>query len=203
MKIVCIGRNYGAHAVELGNEIPEEPVIFLKPASALVRPGGPIRLPAFSNDVHHEVELVYTIIRKGGLAIPDRVTLGLDLTARDLQQQLKAKGLPWEKAKAFDGSAYVAGTLAEVVSLPEGKHIDFSLERNGIRVQHGHSGQMIFDVHTLIEHVERYMKLETGDLLFTGTPAGVGKLNPGDTLKGYLLGEQLFELKVEGAPSAA
>ena len=203
MKIVCIGRNYGAHARELGNEIPEEPVIFLKPPSALVRTGGPIRLPAFSNDVHHEVELVYTITRRGGKALPERVTLGLDLTARDLQQQLKEKGLPWEKAKAFDGSAYVSGTYAEVVSLPEGKHIDFSLERNGIVVQQGNSGEMLYDVHTLIAHVERYMKLETGDLLFTGTPAGVGKLSAGDVLKGHLLGEQLFELQVEGAPSGA
>ena len=203
MKIVCIGRNYGAHARELGNEIPEEPVIFLKPPSALIRQGGPIRLPAFSNDVHHEVELVYAITRRGGKALPERVTLGLDLTARDLQQQLKEKGLPWEKAKAFDGSAYVSATYAEVVSLPTGKHIDFSLERNGIVVQQGNSGEMLFDVHSLIAHVERYMKLETGDLLFTGTPAGVGKLSSGDVVKGYLLGERLFELKVEGAPSGA
>ncbi len=203
MKIVCIGRNYGAHARELGNEIPEEPVIFLKPPSALIRQGGPIRLPAFSNDVHHEVELVYAITRRGGKALPERVTLGLDLTARDLQQQLKEQGLPWEKAKAFDGSAYVSATYAEVVSLPTGKHIDFSLERNGIVVQQGNSGEMLFDVHSLIAHVERYMKLETGDLLFTGTPAGVGKLSSGDVVKGYLLGERLFELKVEGAPSGA
>lgn len=203
MKIVCIGRNYGAHARELGNEIPEEPVIFLKPPSALIRQGGPIRLPAFSNDVHHEVELVYAITRRGGKALPERVTLGLDLTARDLQQQLKEQGLPWEKAKAFDGSAYVSATYAEVVSLPTGKHIDFSLERNGIVVQRGNSGEMLFDVHSLIAHVERYMKLETGDLLFTGTPAGVGKLSSGDVVKGYLLGERLFELKVEGVPSGA
>lgn len=203
MKIVCIGRNYGAHARELGNEIPQEPVIFLKPPSALIRQGGPIRLPAFSNDVHHEVELVYAITRRGGKAVPERVTLGLDLTARDLQQQLKEQGLPWEKAKAFDGSAYVSATYAEVVSLPTGKHIDFSLERNGIVVQQGNSGEMLFDVHSLIAHVERYMKLETGDLLFTGTPAGVGKLSSGDVVKGYLLGERLFELKVEGVPSGA
>ena len=197
MKIVCIGRNYREHAKELGNDVPTEPVIFLKPASALVPAGGPIRLPAFSGDIHHEIELVYLIARRNGKAIADRVTIGLDLTARDIQQQLKQAGLPWEKAKSFDGSAYVAGTYAEVVNLPEGRHIDFTLSRNGKLVQQGHSGEMIFGVEELIGHVERYMHLETGDLLFTGTPAGVGRLNAGDILQGTLLGEPLFELRVE------
>lgn len=197
MKIVCIGRNYREHAHELGNAVPSEPVIFLKPASALVPAGGPLHLPAFSNDVHHEIELVYRIERRHGKAIASQVTIGLDLTARDVQQQLKEKGLPWEKAKAFDGSAYVADTYAEIVTLPEGRHIDFSLRRNGTVVQQGHSGEMIFGVLDLIAHVERYMRLEPGDLLFTGTPAGVGKLNPGDILQGTLLGERLFELRVE------
>lgn len=201
MKIVCIGRNYGEHARELGNAVPDEPVIFLKPTTALIPAAGPIILPAFSRDVHHELELVYRIARRNGKAIADQVTIGLDLTARDVQQELKSKGLPWEKAKAFDGSAYVADTFLAVESFPAGHHLEFMLKRNGHMVQCGHSGQMIFDVATLIAHVERYMALRTGDLLFTGTPAGVGPLAPGDRLEGYLTGELSFELEVEGPAS--
>ncbi len=196
MKIVCIGRNYSEHARELGNAIPDEPVVFLKPPSALIPHGGPIRLPGFSSDIHHEIELVYSIRRRNGHAEADRVTIGLDLTARDVQQQLKTKGLPWEKAKAFDGSAYVAEAFSAVESFPAGTHIDFMLKRNGQVAQSGHNGQMIHDVQALIAHVERYMHLENGDLLFTGTPAGVGALATGDRLEGYLLGELLFELQV-------
>ena len=198
MKIVCIGRNYGEHAKELGNAVPDEPVVFLKPPSALVPLPGPVRLPAFSNDVQHEVELVYTIARRNGHAVADKVTLGLDLTARDLQQELKSKGLPWEKAKAFDGSAYVAGTFTALESFPAGHHIEFMLKKNGHVVQSGHSGRMLFGVDTLIAHVERYMALGPGDLLFTGTPAGVGPLAHGDRLEGYLRGELVFDLAVEG-----
>jgi len=197
MKIVCIGRNYGEHARELGNAIPDEPVIFLKPSSALIPEGGPIRLPAFSKDIHHEIELVYRIAHRSGKAVAAQVTIGLDLTARDVQQVLKSKGLPWEKAKAFDGSAYVADSFLDVASFPAGQRIDFMLKKNGHVVQSGHSGEMLFDLATLIEHVERYMTLESGDLLFTGTPAGVGRLEPGDRLEGYLLGELLFDLSVE------
>ncbi|MDX9751172.1 MAG: fumarylacetoacetate hydrolase family protein [Flavobacteriales bacterium] len=198
MKIVCIGRNYGEHAKELGNAVPDEPVVFLKPPSALVPLPGPIVLPAFSKDVQHEVELVYTIARRNGHAVADKVTLGLDLTARDLQQALKAKGLPWEKAKAFDGSAYVAGTFTALESFPAGHHIEFMLKKNGHVVQSGHSGQMLFGADELIAHVERYMALGPGDMLFTGTPAGVGALAHGDRLEGYLLGELVFDLAVEG-----
>lgn len=196
MKIICIGRNYSEHARELGNAVPDEPVVFLKPPSALIPSEGPIRLPAFSKDVHHEIELVYTLRRHNGRAEADRVTIGLDLTARDIQQELKQKGLPWEKAKAFDGSAYVADAFSAVESFPAGTHIDFMLKKNGHVVQSGHSGQMMYDVPALIAHVERYMQLENGDLLFTGTPAGVGPLAAGDHLEGYLLGELLFELEV-------
>lgn len=202
MKIICIGRNYGEHAKELGNALPEEPVVFMKPPSAMIPLPGPITLPSFSDDVHHEVELVYEIGRKGGKAIASKVTLGLDLTARDVQQHLKAKGLPWEKAKAFDGSVYVAELRPSMDSFPTSHHIEFLLKKNGQVVQSGHSGQMLFDVNTLIAHVERYMRLDAGDLLFTGTPAGVGRLSPGDRLEGYLLGELLFDLAVEAAPSA-
>lgn len=198
MKLICIGRNYGEHAKELGNALPEEPVIFLKPESALIPQGGPIVLPAFSQDIHHEIELVFMIVRRNGEAYADRVTIGLDLTARDVQQELKAQGLPWEKAKAFDGSAYVADPFTAVESFPAGHRIEFMLKKNGQVAQSGHSSQMIFDVPTLIANVERYMRLETGDLLFTGTPAGVGPLKAGDKLEGYMLGELLFELQVEG-----
>lgn len=198
MRIICIGRNYGEHAKELGNAIPEEPVVFLKPESALIPRNGQIKLPAFSNDVHHEIELIFAIARRNGQAVADRVTIGLDLTARDVQQELKSKGLPWEKAKAFDGSAYVADSFTAVESFPAGHHVEFMLKKNGHVVQTGHSGQMIFDVPALIANVERYMRLETGDLLFTGTPAGVGPLKAGDKLEGYMLGELLFELQVEG-----
>lgn len=202
MKLVCIGRNYGDHARELGNTVPDEPVVFLKPTSALIPHAGPIVLPAFSKDVHHEIELVYVIGRRNGRAVPDKVTIGLDLTARDLQQDLKSKGLPWEKAKAFDGSAYVADAFTALESFPSCGHpIEFMLKKNGQVVQSGHSGQMIFPVEVLIAHVERYMTLDPGDLLFTGTPAGVGALSAGDRLEGYLLGELLFELEVKGPAS--
>lgn len=201
MKIVCIGRNYGDHARELGNDLPEEPVIFLKHPGTLIPRTGPIRLPSFSQDVHHELELVFSIAHHNGRSVADRVTIGLDLTARDVQQQLKARGLPWEKAKAFDGSAYVADSFLAMESFPKGRHIEFLLKKNGEVVQSGHSGQMIFDVPTLIDHVERYMTLENGDLLFTGTPAGVGPLRPGDRLEGFLLGELCMDLLVEGPAS--
>lgn len=197
MKIVCIGRNYGEHARELGNVVPDEPVVFLKPPSALIPLNGPIRLPAFSSDIHHEVELVYRIAHRNGLAFASHLGLGLDLTARDLQQELKSKGLPWEKAKAFDGSAYVSDAFLDLASFPSGHHFEFLLKRNGQVVQSGHSGEMIFDVQTLVTHVERYMSLENGDLLFTGTPAGVGRLESGDRLEGFLMGELLFDLGVE------
>lgn len=203
MKIVCIGRNYGDHAKELGNAVPDEPVVFLKPESALIPKRGPIVLPAFSNDIHHEIELVYSVIRKNGKAQADKVSIGLDLTARALQQQLKEKGLPWEKAKAFDGSAYVAEAFTALESFPAGHHIDFMLKRNGKVVQSGHNGQMLFPIEAVIANVERYMLLDEGDLIFSGTPAGVGRIEAGDQLEGYLLGELLFDLKVEAAPSHA
>ena len=201
MKIVCIGRNYSDHAKELGNAPPDEPVVFLKPESSLIPIGGPITLPSFSSDIHHEIELVYSIARRGGKAVADRVTIGLDLTARSLQQELKEGGLPWEKSKSFDGSAYVADAFVALESFPKEHHIDFMLKKNGHVAQSGHSGQTLFDVATLIASVERYMILQPGDLLFTGTPAGVGPIAAGDRLEGYMLGELLFDLKVEKAPT--
>ncbi len=199
MKIVCIGRNYGEHARELGNAIPDEPVVFLKPSSALIPVDGPITLPTFSKDIHHEIELVYHIERSAdGKATASHVTIGLDLTARDIQQALKAKGLPWEKAKAFDGSAYVAQQRISIADLENEHDLEFRLERNGKIVQHGNAKEMIFDLKTLMDHVERYMALLPGDLLFTGTPAGVGPLAPGDRLVGYLMDKPFFDLEVEG-----
>jgi len=197
MKLICIGRNYSDHAKELGNVVPDEPVIFLKPESALIPQGGPIVLPAFSNDIHHEIELVYRLARIDGKAVATGVTIGLDLTARDVQEQLKKKGLPWEKAKAFDGSAYVAEPFLDERPLAE-RFQTFRLIKNGEVVQEGHNGQMIFDVDTLITYVEKYMRIADGDLLFTGTPSGVGPLKAGDRLEGFLLDQKKFELRVEG-----
>jgi acylpyruvate hydrolase len=197
MRIICIGRNYGAHAKELGNAIPEEPVIFLKPMSALIPQAGPIRLPSFSNDIHHEIELVYELERIGEVVTARGVSIGLDLTARDIQQRLKEQGLPWEKAKAFDGSAYVALPFRSVKDIGD-RYQTFQLKRNGQVVQEGHNGEMIFDLKTLIACADRYFRLETGDLLFTGTPAGVGRIAPGDRLEGFLNDERRFDLVVEG-----
>lgn len=197
MKIICIGRNYGAHARELGNAIPEEPVIFMKPLSAMVPQGGPIKLPAFSNDIQHEIELVYRLERTEHGISADAVTIGLDLTARDLQQRLKEQGLPWEKAKAFDGSVYVAQPFLSETGLAD-RHLEFKLVRNGAVVQEGNSREMIFGLNALIDCASRYFRLETGDLLFTGTPAGVGRIAHGDRLEGFLNGERRFDLSVEG-----
>jgi len=203
MKLICIGRNYGEHTKELGNAIPEEPVVFLKPESALIPPHAPIVLPGFSDDIHHEIELVYSIIRKNGKAQADKVSIGLDLTARSLQKELKDAGLPWEKSKSFDGSAYVARAFTALESFPKGHHIDFLLKRNGKVAQSGHNGQMLFPIEAIIANVERYMLLDEGDLVFSGTPAGVGRIEAGDRLEGYLLGELLFDLNVEKAPIKA
>ncbi|MBK8497592.1 MAG: fumarylacetoacetate hydrolase family protein [Flavobacteriales bacterium] len=197
MKIICIGRNYGEHARELGNAIPEEPVLFLKPLSALIPNGGPIRLPSFSQDIHHEIELVYRLERTDNGVSANAVTIGLDLTARDVQQRLKEQGLPWEKAKAFDGSAYVSEHFLSDTQLLE-RQLVFALKRNGAVVQEGYSGEMIFDLKTMIDCAARYFRLETGDLLFTGTPAGVGRIAAGDRLEGFLNDELRFDLAVEG-----
>lgn len=197
MKIICIGRNYSEHAKELGNAVPEEPVIFLKPESAIIPRGGPILLPAFSNDIHHEIELVFRLERVGDEVKAPYVSIGLDLTARDVQQRLKEQGLPWEKAKAFDGSAYVADRFFAAKDLAD-RYITFELKRNGETVQEGHNGQMIFGTDELIACASRYFRLETGDLLFSGTPAGVGRIAHGDRLEGFLLEERYFDLSVEG-----
>jgi 2-keto-4-pentenoate hydratase/2-oxohepta-3-ene-1,7-dioic acid hydratase in catechol pathway len=197
MKILCIGRNYAAHAAELGNAVPDEPVVFCKPDSALLGRNLPFVIPSFTNDVHHEIELVLRIGKVGKHIEPrfahnyiDAVTVGIDFTARDLQSELKSKGLPWEKAKGFDGSAVVGRFVsAENVDL---SNLHFSLSKNGFSVQTGHSQNMLHSFAEIISHVSRYFTLKTGDLIFTGTPEGVGPVHPGDVLEGYLGETSLF-----------
>lgn len=202
MKIICIGRNYTEHIRELGNETPEEPVIFLKPDSALFRQRDAFYIPDFTQDVHYEAEIVIKINRIGK-SIAEKFahiyyaeyTLGIDFTARDVQQNLKEKGLPWEKAKAFDQSAVVGDFLpTEGINFNQ---ISFSLRKNGQTVQQGNTAMMIHSINEIIAHVSQYFTLKIGDLIFTGTPAGVGKVNPGDILDGYVENQKVFTVKVK------
>jgi len=202
MKIICIGRNYVDHAKELNNETPSEPVVFLKPDSAILPKGNAFYIPSFTNEVHHEVELVVRINRLGKHIEPrfahryyDEVTLGIDFTARDVQKACKEKGLPWEKAKAFDGSA-VIGPFISLKEAGEIDNLDLKLYKNDELVQHGNTRDMLFHVDQLIAHVSQYMTLKIGDLLFTGTPAGVSKVNIGDRLVGQLNDRQLFKTDI-------
>ena len=180
MKIICIGRNYAEHIEELKNEKPDEPVIFLKPDSSVLRKNRPFYIPAFSNNLHHEVELILKIDKVGKNISPryasryySTVGIGIDFTARDLQDKLKAKGLPWEKAKAFDNSAALSDIFLPLSDFENGI-VPFRLDSNGTTVQSGNSGQMIFSFDKLISHVSKYFTLKTGDLIYTGTPSGVG-----------------------------
>lgn len=202
MKIICIGRNYADHAKELNNPLPSEPVFFLKPDTALLKNGSTFYLPDFSSDIHHELEIVIKISKAGKYIEPefahkyfDEIGLGIDFTARDIQQQCKEKGLPWEKAKAFDGSA----PIGEFISKTEIKNLndmDFELFVNGNSRQRGNSGNMIFNVAQIISYVSKFITLKTGDLIFTGTPSGVAPVKQGDTLAGFLNGKKLLEIKV-------
>ncbi len=203
MKIVCVGRNYVAHARELGNEVPADPVIFMKPMSALLPDGQPFSIPSFSQEVHYECELVLRIsanasaIKKEEAAgCYDAITAGIDFTARDLQQGLKAKGLPWEKAKAFDGSA-VVGKWMPIDTFRNKGDIHFCLYKNRSIVQQGSTAQMIFEFDTLLAHISTYFSLAPGDLIFTGTPAGVGPVEPGDVLEGFIEDDSAFELSIQ------
>ncbi|MFY9151010.1 MAG: fumarylacetoacetate hydrolase family protein [Prolixibacteraceae bacterium] len=204
MKIICIGRNYVAHANELNNEIPDEPVLFLKPDSALLRNNEPFYIPDWSNDLHHEVELIVKICKVGkniekkfAHRYYKEIGLGIDFTARDLQNELKDKGLPWEKSKAFDHSAVVCREFVPVDSFANRNAIQFRLEINGKTVQEGNTELMIFPVDEIIAHVSKYFTLKIGDLIYTGTPAGVGPVKIGDHLEGYLEGEKMFDFLVK------
>ena len=202
MKIICIGRNYAEHAQELGNEIPESPVIFMKPDTAVLKKGSDFYIPEFSNDIHYELELVLRI-SKGGKYIQeenadkhyDEIGLGIDFTARDLQSQLKAKGLPWELAKAFDGSAVVSEFYKKEDF--DMKNINFSLLKNKQEVQNGNTSLMLFTPEKIIAFVSQYFTLRVGDLIFTGTPKGVGKVAENDVLEAYLEDQKVFKLRIQ------
>lgn len=202
MKIICIGRNYADHAKEMKSELPTEPIFFLKPDTALLKNGNPFFYPEFTNDLHYECELVVQI-QKVGKNIAEKfapkyyskVTLGIDFTARDLQQNCKEKGLPWEIAKAFEHSAPISNKLIEISSL-DFENLTFELYKNGEKVQTGHTSDMIFSIDKLITYVSKFMTLKTGDLLFTGTPAGVGPVKIGDKLEGFLNAEKMFEFNI-------
>lgn len=203
MKIICIGRNYADHAKELGNEVPEEPVIFMKPKSALLQAHTPFYYPEFTNELHYECELVLRVC-KNGKYIQERhapnyyngVTVGIDFTARDIQNVCREKGLPWEKAKAFDNSAAV-GKFIDITSEINKKNINFHLLKNGEMVQKGNSGQMLFAFDSLISHISNYFSLNIGDLIFTGTPAGVGECVVGDQLEAFIESQSLLSMEIK------
>ncbi len=192
MKIICIGRNYAEHAKELNNPIPENPVVFMKPPSAMLVNGKPFYYPDFTKDLHYECEVVLKICKNGRHIQPefaaeyyDQVGLGIDFTARDVQDQLKKKGHPWEIAKGFDGSA-VMGSFLPLSDLPDRAAIEFQLKKNGDVVQHGNTRDMLNSFEAIIVYVSKYFKLQVGDYIFTGTPAGVGPVQIGDKLEGFL-----------------
>lgn len=203
MKIICIGRNYSEHAKELNNPLPKEPVFFMKPDSALLLKNNPFYIPEFSNNVHYEVEVVVRINRLGkhinrkfAHRYYNEIGLGIDFTARDVQDECKKKGLPWEKAKAFDGSALL-GKFFSLKELGELQKLNFHLEKNGVIVQKGTTADMIFSVDEIIEYISKYVTLKIGDLIFTGTPSGVGSVAVNDKLVGYLKENKAFECDVK------
>ena len=203
MKLICIGRNYAKHIEELANERPGEPVVFLKPDTAILLKQQPFFIPDFSDDVHHEVEILVKINRLGKYIDKkfahkyyNEIGLGIDFTARDLQAKLKAKGLPWEKAKGFDGAA-VIGTFVDKTVYGDVDAIDFSLIKNGNLVQQGNTAHMLWKIDELIAYVSQFFTLKIGDIIFTGTPAGVGKVAPNDVLEGYIEEDKLFSIRVK------
>jgi len=203
MKIFCVGRNYSDHATELGNDVPDEPVIFMKPKSALLQPHTPFYYPEFTNELHYECELVLRI-SKNGKYIQDKfankyydaVTTGIDFTARDIQNDLKAKGLPWEKAKAWDNSA-VIGKWIPLTSVKDRRDINFSFKKNGEVVQQGNSKDMIFDFDYIVSYISNFFSINIGDLVFTGTPKGVGEIVVGDEVEAYIENDTLLTLDVK------
>lgn len=204
MKILAIGRNYAAHIAELQNEVPDEPVIFDKPETALLLNDAPFYYPDFSTDIHHEIELVLRISKEGKNIAPefahryyDSIGLGIDFTARDLQAKAKAKGLPWTLAKAFNGSAPMGKVFKPVAEFADLKDINFSLRVNGEERQRGNSGMMIHSFDAIVSYISRYILLKKGDLIFTGTPEGVGPVQIGDQLEGFLEDEKVLDMAVK------
>lgn len=203
MKLICIGRNYTKHIEELENEKPSNPVIFLKPDTSILLKKQPFFIPEFSDEVHHEVEVLVKI-KKVGKYIDkkfahkyyDEIGLGIDFTARDLQSKLKSKGLPWEKAKAFDGAAVIGKWLPKT-QFADIDNINFSLKKNEEQVQTGNTRLMLWKINELIEYVSKYFTLKIGDIIFTGTPAGVGKVFANDQLKGYIEDQEIFSIKIK------
>lgn len=203
MKIICIGRNYIDHAKELNNPIPSEPLFFLKPDSAILPKRNPFYIPNFTKNIHYEVELIIKVSKLGknikenfANTYYNEIGLGIDFTARDIQDQCKEKGHPWEIAKAFDQSAVVSANFIDKQNL-DTNNINFSLKKNGSIVQEGNSSNMLFNFDQIIAHISKFMTIKIGDLIFTGTPAGVGKVNIGDELIGYLENEQAFKTKIK------
>ncbi len=203
MKIICIGRNYADHAKELKNDLPTEPVIFMKPKSAMLLPLKPIYYPEFTKDLQYECEVVVKI-DKNGKFIQEKfahkyfseITLGIDFTARDLQREQQKKGLPWEIAKAFDGSAAV-GTFVKLSDTLNINDLSFNLQLNSQTVQEGHTSNMIFNINQLVAYISKYFTLNIGDMIFTGTPAGVGPVKIDDHLEGYMQGEKVLDVLVK------
>jgi 2-keto-4-pentenoate hydratase/2-oxohepta-3-ene-1,7-dioic acid hydratase in catechol pathway len=204
MKIICIGRNYSAHISELKNEKPTDPVVFLKPDTSILLKKQPFFIPDFSNDVHYEVEILVKINRVGKYIEEqyahkyyNEIGLGIDFTARDLQQKLKDKGLPWEKAKGFDGAAVIGEKWIDKNSFPDLNNINFSLLKNNEPVQTGNTSDMLWKIDELISYVSKYFTLKIGDIIFTGTPEGVGKVEVNDVLTGLIEEKQLFSIQVK------
>lgn len=202
MKIICVGRNYSDHISELNNQKPTEPVIFMKPDTSVLLKTFPFVIPEFSNDVHHEVEVLVKINKVGKYIQPkfahkyyNQIGLGIDFTARDVQAKLKAKGLPWEIAKGFDG-ATVLGEFVSKEQFADVQNLSFQLTKNGTVVQSGHTKDMLWTIDELIAYVSQYFTLKIGDIIFTGTPAGVAKVNPDDELEGFLEDKKMFAIKV-------
>lgn len=203
MKILAIGRNYVAHIEELGNERPEEPVVFTKPNTALLTNNKPFYYPDFTQDIHHEVELVLRICRNGKYVDEkfahkyyDAIGVGIDLTARDLQAKAKKKGLPWAIAKGFNSSAPLSNHFVDVQDIPDKKNINFRLEVNGEVRQQGNTSKMIFSFEEIIAYISKFFLIQKGDLIFTGTPSGVGPIQVGDTLTAYFEEKSMLEMEV-------
>ena len=203
MRIFCIGRNYVEHIKELNNAVPEDPVVFTKPDTAIIRNNAPFYYPEFSKDIHHEVELVLKISKEGknieekfANKYIDSIGMGIDFTARDLQSKAKAKGLPWDIAKGFNGSAPISDTFIPVADFKNLADINFKLEINGQLKQQGNTSLMLFPFPVIISYLSKFFTLKTGDLIFTGTPSGVGPVQTGDKLSAYLENDKMLEFEV-------